>query len=136
MGEFIEGLKKEKRKEEVKKKMLNLDIVAEGLLMSYATVLNNSIIVHFDKAHGLKTQDECPPNAFWLSDNSEKWFPAEAEIKGETVVLKSSEIKSPLYIRYAFAAMPKVNLVNHTGLPTRPFRTDNFLPRKTNKKQK
>ena len=49
---------------------------------------------------------------------------AEAKIIEETVVLQNKSIKKPLYIRYAFAGKPDVNLVNNAELPAYPFRTD------------
>lgn len=53
---------------------------------------------------------------------------AEARIEGESVILRSPKLANPLYVRYAFAGMPKVNLVNSAGLPAYPFRTDTFSP--------
>jgi sialate O-acetylesterase len=53
---------------------------------------------------------------------------AEAKIVAGTVVLSSSKVTAPKFIRYAFAGFPKVNLVNAAGLPARPFRTDSFRP--------
>ena len=55
---------------------------------------------------------------------------AEAELKGQTVVLRSPELKKPLYVRYAFAGKPDANLVNAAGLPACPFRADTFKPRR------
>ena len=53
---------------------------------------------------------------------------AIAELKGETVVLRSSQLAKPLHVRYAFAGKPTVNLINAAGLPAYPFRTDSFAP--------
>ena len=88
----------------------------------------NMLIVHFDHAAGLRMRDGQAPTGFWLADDSGKWVPAEAVINEQTVALHSSELAKPLYIRYAFAGMPKVNLVNGAGLPAYPFRTDTFAP--------
>lgn len=110
------------------KKIFNKDIIAEGPSVKSVSVKKNLIVVKLNQAQGLTTNDGNDPKAFWLSDGSGKWYPAEAKIKGKTIHLSSTELKKPLFVRYAFAAMPKVNLVNGAGLPTCPFRTDNFPP--------
>ena len=107
---------------------LGKDIEAQGPVKSEVEVREDSIVVSFDHAEGLKTTNGAPPSGFWITDDSGKWVRAGARIEGETVVLKSAELKNPLYVRYAFAGMPKVNLVNAAGLPAYPFRTDSFKP--------
>ncbi|MEP4808160.1 MAG: sialate O-acetylesterase, partial [Luteolibacter sp.] len=107
---------------------LGMDIVAEGPVMKTAEAKGGEIIVSFDQSEGLTTKDGEAPKAFWVADDSKKWVRAKAEIAGQTVVLKSEEVMKPLYVRYAFSAMPEVNLVNGAGLPARPFRTDEFEP--------
>ncbi len=103
---------------------LGMDVVAQGPVVKRTTVKKNTIVVHYKNAKGLATTNGQAPEAFWLSENGKAWYHANAEIKGETVVLKAIELNHPRYVRYAFAAMPKVNLVNGAGLPARPFRTD------------
>jgi sialate O-acetylesterase len=52
---------------------------------------------------------------------------ADAEIKGETVVLSSSKVPQPVAVRYAYASQHTwANLFNQDGLPAIPFRTDNW----------
>lgn len=89
-------------------------------------VAEDEIVVHFSHAEGLKTSNNQPPTGFWLADSSGLWRPAKARIAGQTVVLSSTEMLNPLYVRYAFAGKPKTNLVNSAGLPAYPFRTDRF----------
>lgn len=64
-----------------------------------------------------------------MTDESKKWVTADAILKNGAVVLTTGKLAKPLYVRYAFAGKPKVNLVNDSGLPAFPFRTDNFKPR-------
>ena len=89
---------------------------------------NNTLIIHYKHAKELRTTDGKEPRAFWLSDDSKKWVQAEAKIIGTTIVLSSSELAKPKYIRYAFTGKPDVNLVNEANLPAYPFRTDTFKP--------
>ena len=90
--------------------------------------LNKQLAVHFNHAQGLKTIDHKAPRGFWVADESMQWKPAEAKLQGETVILSNSSITNPLYVRYAFAGKPDVNLVNGANLPAYPFRTDNQIP--------
>jgi sialate O-acetylesterase len=101
---------------------------AQGPIVKKVEPQGDSLVVYFDHAAGLKTTDCEAPNAFWLADDSKHWKRADAAIAGQTVVLKSAELGKPLYVRYAFSGMPKVNLVNGADLPAYPFRTDRFEP--------
>ena len=107
---------------------LGQKIEAQGPIIKKVELQGHSLVVHFDHADGLKTKDGKAPGAFWLADDSKHWKRADAAIVGQTVVLKSTELEKPLYVRYAFSGMPKVNLINGAGLPANPFRTDRFEP--------
>lgn len=107
---------------------LSQSIVAQGPVMESVLARGEYLVVDFKNGEGLKTTDGKAATGFWLADESEKWYPAEALIKGNRVALRSPEIRKPLYIRYAFAGMPKVNLVNSSNLPAYPFRADQIAP--------
>lgn len=104
------------------------DILAQGPAFKEVELKGDSIIVHLKFAEGLKTMDGKAPSAFWLADDSGRWVRAEARLDRESVILWSDKLSKPLYVRYAFAGMPELNLVNESGLPAYPFRTDNFKP--------
>jgi len=53
---------------------------------------------------------------------------ATASIKGNTVELEAEGLAAPVFVRYAFAGKPAVNLVNGANLPAYPFRTDDMPP--------
>ncbi len=108
---------------------LDQDVVAEGPMLKEVEPRNHALIVHFRNAHGLKTTDRNAPSGFWIADESLQWKVAEAKLEGETVVLTNDIIKKPIYVRYAFAGKPDVNLVNAANLPAYPFRTDNEIPK-------
>lgn len=107
---------------------LEQDVEADGPMMERVAQQGKQLTVHFDHAKGLKTKDGTAPRAFWLADDSAQWVKADAKLKGQTVLLSSPKLKKPLYVRYAFAGKPDVNLVNEAGLPAFPFRTDSFKP--------
>jgi sialate O-acetylesterase len=90
---------------------------------------NGKIIIKFKNASKLKTTDNKMPESFWITDRKHKeWYPAQAKIKGNMVILSSPKVAEPVSCRYAFAAKPYVNLVNEAGLPAYPFRTDKWEP--------
>jgi sialate O-acetylesterase len=50
--------------------------------------------------------------------------PAKATIDGNSVVVSSPSVAKPKAVRYGWANVPDVNLINREGLPATPFRTD------------
>ena len=110
------------------KHTLNKDIIAEGPILDQVKAQDNELVIHYNNGHGLKTVDGKAPMGFWIADESMQWQVADSKLDGETVVLSNEKIKKPLYVRYAFAGKPDVNLVNSADLPAYPFRTDNEIP--------
>jgi hypothetical protein len=59
-----------------------------------------------------------------LADKGGNWWPAEAEIDGRTVVVRSDKVQVPVAVRYAYAVAPEnCSLYNRDGLPASPFCT-------------
>ena len=63
---------------------------------------------------------------FTLAGADRKFVPADARIDGDTVVVSSAQVTAPVAVRYAWAADPTCSLYNKAGLPTLPFRTDDW----------
>jgi len=63
---------------------------------------------------------------FEIAGQDQQFFPAEAKIAGNEVVLSTSHVPKPVAARYAWANDPKCNLYNKLGLPAPPFRTDDW----------
>lgn len=63
---------------------------------------------------------------FYLAGEDREWFEADAQIKGESVVLSSASVPRPVAVRYAWANTPVANLYNKDGVPAAPFRTDDW----------
>ena len=65
---------------------------------------------------------------FALCGDDKKFYPAKAEIKGDSVVLTSEMVTTPIAARYGWVnfAKPELNFFNKDGLPAVPFRTDDF----------
>ncbi len=61
-------------------------------------------------------------NHFRVCGQDRQWHPAEALIVGDTVVVRSSDVPSPVGVQYAYSAVPEnSNLYNEAGLPATPF---------------
>ncbi len=52
------------------------------------------------------------------------YHPAQGEIDGNTVTVRSEAVPQPLAVRYGWANYTEANLYNSAGLPASPFRTD------------
>jgi sialate O-acetylesterase len=65
-------------------------------------------------------------SGFAIAGANKKWFAAEAQIDGDTVVVGSKEVSSPVAVRYGWGSNPPCNLYNKDGLPAAPFRTDDW----------
>jgi len=64
---------------------------------------------------------------FTIAGSDQHFFPAEAKIDGDTVVVRSAQVPAPVAVRYAWAEYPESpNLYNAAGLPAAPFRTDDW----------
>jgi sialate O-acetylesterase len=63
---------------------------------------------------------------FSICGEDRHWVWADARIDGDSVVVWSSQVPHPVAVRYGWADNPTVNLVNGSGLPAGPFRTDIF----------
>ena len=61
---------------------------------------------------------------FTVAGSDGSFVPADARIEGETVVVSSTRMKTPIAVRYAWEDDPACNLMNGAGLPASPFRSD------------
>jgi sialate O-acetylesterase len=66
------------------------------------------------------------PIGFTVAGEDRKFHNANAEIKGDTVVVWCDKVTKPVAVRFGWANCPIVDLWNKDGLPASPFRTDDF----------
>jgi len=72
----------------------------------------------FNRNVGIEGFEICGPDSVWHK--------ASAGTSGSQVTVRSSEVKEPVAVRYAFKSFELGNLKANSGLPVIPFRTDNF----------
>jgi sialate O-acetylesterase len=71
---------------------------------------------------------------FTVAGEDRRFYNAQAEVKGDRVVVWSDKVDRPVAVRFGWANCPLVDFWNKDGLPASPFRTDDF-PTLTGPKQ-
>ena len=101
----------------------NDKIVYSGPVYKSSVKEADSIRIEFDHiGNGLVAKGGGDLDQFAISGADRKFVWAEARIQNNHVVVWSSEIKNPVYVRYAWADNPEgANLYNIEGLPASPF---------------
>jgi sialate O-acetylesterase len=102
------------------------NLVYSGPLYASSVIDGNKITISFTHTgSGLITKDGNLPAEFAIAGADKKFVWANAKIENNKIVVWSSEVSKPLYVRYAWADNPvNPNLFNKEGLPASPFRTD------------
>ena len=100
------------------------NIVGSGPTLKTVKLGDGKAIVSFDNiGKGLEARGD-KLTGFALAGADKKFYFADAAIAGGTVVISSSKVSAPAYVRFGWANFPVVNLFNKDGLPAVPFRTD------------
>ena len=103
------------------------DLVYSGPLYRSMAVDGDKAKIAFDSVGGgLTTNDGQPPVWFEIAGDDHVFYRAEAEISGDTVVVRSPRVASPKAVRFGWSELAVPNLVNKEGLPASPFRTDKW----------
>ncbi len=89
-------------------------------------IKGNKIVLKFRNVKTALTSGTEKPSGFSIAGNDGKFFPAEAVIAKQTVVLTSENVKKPIAVRYGFGTALIANLTSTDGNALKPFRTDNF----------
>lgn len=101
-------------------------IVCRGPVYRSMEVKDNEVLIEFDNAEfGLSSFDE-PLISFEVAGADRHFYPAEAKIVSEGVLVTSDQVNAPVAVRYAFKDRAVGHLYNTAGLPAAPFRTDDW----------
>lgn len=80
--------------------------------------------VWFDSVGGgLKARGGGALKGFEVAGEDKRFYPAEARVDGQTIVVSSPSVTQPLAVRYAWSPVPDANLINAEGLPAGAFRS-------------
>jgi len=100
------------------------DIVYSGPIYKSMTVKKDRIVLRFDHVGDGLVAKGGELKGFAVAGQDMKFVWADAEIKGNKVVVWSDKVLRPIAVRYAWSNNPVCNLYNEAGLPASPFRTD------------
>jgi sialate O-acetylesterase len=101
-------------------------VVYSGPALKSVDRLPGQIRLHFAHADGGLVVKGAKLEEFSIAGEDRKWYWADARIDGDTVVVSSPLVPNPKEVRYAWQSNPNATLFNGAGLPTGPFRTDNW----------
>ncbi len=103
------------------------DLVCSGPLYKSMQVEGGSIRLSFEHVgSGLASRGDEPLSWFQIAGENQEFVDAIAVIDGDTVVVSSDEVDSPVAVRFGWDKIAEPNLMNHEGLPASPFRTDSW----------
>lgn len=89
-------------------------------------IKGNTIKLKFNFSDGLKCKGD-KLNSFAIAGVDKIFYPAQAIIDKDTVIVSSDKVKTPVAVRYGWANNPPCNLYNSADLPAAPFRTDDWV---------
>jgi len=89
---------------------------------------DGKVVVTFDHVDGgFRPFDVKEPLGFAIAGADRKFVWADAKVTGpNTVEVWSDQVSEPEAVRYGWADNPVCNLYSNVGLPTTPFRTDDW----------
>ncbi|MEN8847083.1 MAG: sialate O-acetylesterase [Akkermansiaceae bacterium] len=108
---------------------LNENIEALSPRFDTMTITGNSVELSFINDAGLATDDGNAPATFEIAGANQVYHAAtSSSVSRRVVTISSTSVSNPVAVRYAWSPAPvnQVNLVNDTGLPVAPFRTDSW----------
>jgi sialate O-acetylesterase len=97
-----------------------------GPLPSGFQIEDSKARLTFRNGEDMKASDGGKIKGFAVAGEDRKFHWADVEIQGDHVVVSSPEVPNPVAVRYGWDDDPQCNLINRTGLPASPFRTDEW----------
>ena len=94
-----------------------------GPLFKEAISKGKSAWITFTYGEGMKSSDGAEINSFEIAELPGVFYPAQAEVIDGKIRLRSSKVKKPRYVRYAWQPFTRANLVNEAGLPASTFQS-------------
>jgi sialate O-acetylesterase len=99
-------------------------IAYSGPMYSSMEIEGNRVRLHFRFAEGgLASLNGGKLEGFAIAGADGRFVWADAIASGDTIVVSSPQVASPVEVRYAWADNPVFGLRNGAGLPASPFRT-------------
>ena len=100
------------------------NISVSGPIIKQMSIKGNKAILYFIHVNeGLLSKTGNTLHGFEIADitNPNHFFPADAFIKNNTVIVTANSVTKPVSVRYAWADNPVVSLFNKNNFPASPF---------------
>ncbi|MFA6401391.1 MAG: sialate O-acetylesterase [Salinivirgaceae bacterium] len=108
-------------------KVYQQQIPYSGPMYQSFEVKKNTVEISFTQIYdGLAISGGTKLKGFAIAGADSVFHWAYAVILDNKVVVSSPKVKEPLTVRYGWSINPDCNLVNSSGLPASPFRTDSW----------
>lgn len=101
------------------------DYLPEGPTYASHEVQGSNVVITVKNGEGLNFTGDAIVG-FQLAGADGKYFDATATISEGKLVVTSTEVATPVYIRYGFGKCPWLNVYNKDGFLMSPFRTDEY----------
>jgi len=96
-----------------------------GPTFAHLEIRGAAAVVHFaNPGVGLVSRDDKPLTDFEIAGADGRFVPAEAVIRGDTVVVANPQVPAPAAVRFGWSETARPNLMNRAGLPAYPFRSN------------
>ncbi|MEM6378930.1 MAG: sialate O-acetylesterase, partial [Bacteroidota bacterium] len=102
------------------------ELVYSGPLFRSMEIKGAKVFLSFDHAEGGLIKRGTVLKGFEIAGQDRIFYPADASISGQQVIVKSNKVTQPVAVRLAFDDQVVHNLFNAAGLPASPFRTDDW----------
>lgn len=100
-------------------------VTPSGPLPLRATVIApGKVLVEMEYANGLTTSDGKAPRTFEVAQIDGIYYPVEASLSDNKIILTNMDITNPRYVRYAWQPFTRANLVNSDSLPASTFKIE------------
>jgi len=100
------------------------NIPYSGPVYQSQKIIGNKIELTF--TNGALTAKGDTLKGFTVAGADKQFHPANAVIKGNTVIVTCADVTNPVAVRYGWANNPTCNLYNAARLPASPFKTDDW----------
>jgi sialate O-acetylesterase len=98
---------------------------AKSPLYKSMGIEKDKAIISFDNTDGLMIKDNII-TGLYIAGDDQHFYPAQAIIKGDKLVVWNKNVAKPVAVRYAFSNTAAGNLYSKGQMPVGPFRTDNW----------
>lgn len=96
----------------------------KGPALASSEIQQGAILLHFINADGGLVLKSSGRGAFQIAGADHVWYPAEAHLVNDILVVSTSLVQQPTAVRYTWSAPAQAAVFNRAGLPAAPFKTD------------